>query len=535
LLKALTIAEELKDTLRIATVLTNIGSIYENDNYAQALKYNIRALSLGEAINDYELIGNVAVNIGHIYVVQNDIDSALFMYGKSEAALRKLPGSQYLPATLASIGKAYSLKNEFRSAIRYNQEAITLGEKLASPVILTMATTYLADTYRMSKDYKQAINTYLRAEKIGKEVGATFELKGVYKGLAEAYENLGDYKSAYKSHVALAETEAKLYTEDTSKKINKLQFEFDLEKKESEIALLTKDKALKELELEKETLTKNALLAGVAFLALLAFFLYTNYKQKDKTSKMLARQNNEIMLQKEEIESQRDDIEGQKKEIEGLMLNILPVEVAQELRKTGKATPRYYESVTVLFTDFKEFTRIAETLSAQDLVADLNQCFIAFDKIIDEFGLEKIKTIGDAYMCACGIPSEVEDHPQRTVRAALAIQKYIDDENASRKERGAAIWELRIGIHTGPVIAGVVGKKKFAYDIWGNAVNLASRLETNGKEGKVNISETTYDLVKESFECVYRGKIYAKNIGDVSMYFVEKEIQPAEVVNSIPV
>jgi adenylate cyclase len=537
LLKALKLAEEVKDTVRIATVLTNIATIYEFDgaNYHQALKYQKRALELGVATQNYELIGTVASNMGQIYLTTNILDSALLFYEQSEVAFERADGLQNLPPTLASIGKLYAKKGDFNKAIAYLEEAIQLSSKLGNKQKTVTGLTFLGDTYKMSNHYQLAIDYYFKAEKLAVETGATPQLKDIYEGLFDAYEKKGDFKNAFKYHVALAETNDKLYTEKTSQKLDRLQFEFDLEKKESEIALLTKDKALKELELEKQTLTKNALLAGVAFLALLAFFLYTNYKQKDKTSKMLARQNSEIIMQKEEIESQRDDIEGQKKEIEGLMLNILPVEVAQELRKTGKATPRYYESVTVLFTDFKEFTRIAETLSAQHLVADLNECFIAFDKIIEEFGLEKIKTIGDAYMCACGIPSEVADHPQRTVRAALAIQKYIEDENTSRRERGAAIWELRIGIHTGPVIAGVVGKKKFAYDIWGNAVNLASRLETNGKEGKVNISESTYELVKDSFDCVYRGKIYAKNIGDVSMYFVEKEIQPAEVVDRVTV
>jgi class 3 adenylate cyclase len=177
---------------------------------------------------------------------------------------------------------------------------------------------------------------------------------------------------------------------------------------------------------------------------------------------------------------------------------------------------------------------MAETVSAQHLVEELNECFIAFDRIIDEYGLEKIKTIGDSYMCACGIPSAVEDHALRTVRAAIAITKYTQDHNEKRKERGLVPWELRIGIHSGPVIAGVVGRRKFAYDIWGSSVNIASRLEANGQEGKVNISEVTYQLIKDKFQCSYRGKIKAKNIGDVDMYFVEKELVTDGQLQSVP-
>ena len=176
---------------------------------------------------------------------------------------------------------------------------------------------------------------------------------------------------------------------------------------------------------------------------------------------------------------------------------------------------------------------MADTVSAQQLVEELNECFVAFDQIIEENGLEKIKTIGDAYMCACGIPSSVEDHALRTVRCGLAIQQYIKEYNEGRVARGLSMWELRIGIHSGPVIAGVVGKKKFAYDIWGNAVNIAARLEANGLEGKVNISNATFELSKDHYECFYRGKIKAKNIGEVDMYFVEKQVHTEPAITKI--
>ncbi len=262
---------------------------------------------------------------------------------------------------------------------------------------------------------------------------------------------------------------------------------------------------------------------GTFFLVLAAYFLLKNIQLKTRAHTELSFRNKEIISQKEEISVQRDDIDRQKGEIESLILNILPDEVAQELRKTGVATPRYYDNVSVLFTDFKEFTSIAEGLSAQDLVAELNECFVAFDDITEKFGLEKIKTIGDAYMCASGIPTPVDTHAQNAVMAALAIQQYIAENNLKRKNRGSVAWELRIGIHSGPLVAGVVGRKKFAYDIWGNTVNIANRLESSGEAGRVNISSATYLLVKDSFKCQYRGKILAKNMGEVEMYFVEKE------------
>jgi class 3 adenylate cyclase len=211
------------------------------------------------------------------------------------------------------------------------------------------------------------------------------------------------------------------------------------------------------------------------------------------------------------------------------LLNILPAKVAKELQQDGYATPRDYESVTVLFTDFKSFTRIAEGLTPYELIAELNSYFNAFDNIIDKFNLEKIKTIGDAYMCAGGIPEPNNTHPVDALRVGLAMQEHMRIKNEKRIEQGLTPWELRVGIHTGPIIAGVVGSKKYAYDIWGDTVNIASRMESNGEPGRVNISQSTYDLVKDRFDCLYRGKIAAKNKGEIDMYFVKNEIKTIPV------
>ena len=194
------------------------------------------------------------------------------------------------------------------------------------------------------------------------------------------------------------------------------------------------------------------------------------------------------------------------------------------MKVNGVATPRHYEEVSVLFTDFKGFSKIAEGLSPTQLVSELNEFFIAFDHITDDYNLEKIKTIGDAYMCAGGIPNENDDHPLDAVRAGLAMQEFMKTNNEKRIKNGKIPWELRVGVHTGPIVAGVVGKKKYAYDIWGSTVNISSRMESNGEAGKLNISAATYELVKEDYNCSHRGKIYAKNIGDIDMYFVENEV-----------
>ena len=162
-------------------------------------------------------------------------------------------------------------------------------------------------------------------------------------------------------------------------------------------------------------------------------------------------------------------------------------------------------------------------MSPKELVEELDACFIAFDGIIEKYQLEKIKTIGDSYMCAGGIPTPDATHVLKIVKAGLEIQHYISEYNQKRQEKGLEPWNIRIGIHVGPIVAGVVGKKKYAYDIWGSTVNIASRMESNGEPGKVNISSATYELIKDYYECSYRGKISAKNIGEIDMYFIDHE------------
>ncbi|MBD0293639.1 MAG: adenylate/guanylate cyclase domain-containing protein [Flavisolibacter sp.] len=202
-----------------------------------------------------------------------------------------------------------------------------------------------------------------------------------------------------------------------------------------------------------------------------------------------------------------------------LFLNILPADTADELKATGTAKAKYYQSVSVLFADFKGFTQMSERLPPAMLVSELNEVFTAFDRIIQKYEIEKIKTIGDAYMCAGGLPVPNNTHPKDVVNAALEMRDYIHQCNENRQDD--IVFEVRLGISTGPVISGIVGLKKFAYDIWGDTVNIAARMETCSEPGRINISGATYELIKDDFYCTYRGKINAKNKGEVDMYFVE--------------
>jgi len=222
-----------------------------------------------------------------------------------------------------------------------------------------------------------------------------------------------------------------------------------------------------------------------------------------------------------EVVAEKKEVEKQFQRSEELLLNILPSEVAEELKAKGSAEAKTFDDVTVLFTDFKGFTNISERLTAKELVAEIDYCFKGFDAIIGKYNIEKIKTIGDSYMAAGGLPVKNKTHAADVVNAALEIRDFMDAHKQQRMAEGKEMFEIRIGIHTGPVVAGIVGVKKFAYDIWGDTVNTASRMESSGEAGKVNISATTYELVKDKFTCSYRGKVEAKKKGMVDMYFVD--------------
>ena len=213
---------------------------------------------------------------------------------------------------------------------------------------------------------------------------------------------------------------------------------------------------------------------------------------------------------------QRNKIRKEKIRSEELLLNILPAEITDELKERGETTAKHFDEVTVLFTDFVEFTKISEQLSPQVLVQELHECFSAFDAIMERNGLEKIKTVGDAYIAVCGLPVANKHHAEKCVQAAIEIRKFMEERKKNEK-----VFEIRIGVHSGPVVAGIVGIKKFAYDIWGDTVNTAARMEQNSEAGRINISESTYQLIKEKFTCAYRGEIEAKNKGKLKMYFVE--------------
>jgi len=494
-LKSLTISENINDTLRTVTALINIGAVYTNKTatHSKALQFLLRALPLCEALKDSQALSVTTVNIGEMYLYKNYDDSALFYFEKS---LKASKGTENVPYCLNFIGKVYTKKKEYEKAIQYQLEAYKIAKEYESKNDMTISLVELAKTYKENGDIMPALTTYSQAETLANEIGAKKSLKDIYEGLAQVYSNLPDYKNAFKYQNLLIGIKDTLYNIDTDKKLGTLQFTFDIEKKQGQINLLTKDQKIQQQEIRRQTLMRNGFIGGFAIVLLFAGVFFT----------------------------QRNNISKEKKRSDELLLNILPSETAEELKSTGTAKTKSFDHVTVMFTDFKNFTQASEKLTPEELVSEINYCYSAFDEIVTRHGIEKIKTIGDSYMCAGGLPVKNSTHPQDVVQAGLEMQAFIEKNKKERIAIGQPYFELRLGVHTGPVVAGIVGIKKFAYDIWGDTVNTASRMESSGHVGEVNVSETTYELIKEKFICTHRGKIQAKNKGEIDMYFVHSLI-----------
>ncbi len=496
--QALKTAEDIKDYKRQSTVLNNIAAVYQRKEKSQskAHDYYLNALQLSEKVSDVDdrndIIGTAAAGLSEYYLKKDSVmlsqnkhalDTAL---NYTMQSLKAYEGTLDEPYALNRLALIYVTTKEFDKAIETQKKAYEIAKKMESADDMAIMLLGLAKTYQTTGNLKQALETYKSAEQMAKETNAIYSLKDIYQGQADIYGKLHDYPNGFKYQVLLLGAKDTIYNIDAEKKLQDVQFTFDLEKKEGEIKLQTQ-------EIKRQKMVRNSFVGGFAVVLLFAgVFL-----------------------------SQRNRISKEKKRSDELLLNILPSETADELKKTGKAKTKSFDMVTVMFTDFKNFTQASEKLTPEELVDEINFCYSEFDKIITKFGIEKIKTIGDSYMCAGGLPVTNSTHPEDVVKAGLEMQQFIAKNKADRILKGQPYFDLRLGIHTGPVVAGIVGIKKFAYDIWGDTVNTASRMESSGEIGKVNISGATFNLIKDKFNCIHRGKIEAKNKGLIDMYFVE--------------
>ncbi|MBI3500158.1 MAG: tetratricopeptide repeat protein [Bacteroidetes bacterium] len=491
--RALKMKEEFGNKLGVAITLGNIGIVYDeeativspdsiaerNRLYTKALDYYFRALKIDEELGNKHEIANALGNIGIVYREQATNNKSQFtrdsLYAKSldyySMALKtdeELGDKNGMAADLGNIGSLYTKKGQETRNEEQKKKFFTDAEK------------YLQDALKLCREIES------------QDYERIFE-----ESLSELYSHLPtpNYKLSlehYKKGMALKDT---IFSQENKKQLVRKEMNYEFEKQQAaQKAEQEKKDAVAEAESRKQKIIRNSIAGGLC--GVLVFFLIV-YRQRNRIAK-------------------------EKKRSDELLLNILPAETAEELKLTGHAEPKQFDMVTVLFTDFKGFTQIAEKLSAKELVSELDFLFKKFDEIISKYPIEKIKTIGDSYMCAGGLPVANTTNAMDVTLAAVQIQQFMEEHNQQQTTNNKPAFQIRIGIHTGPIVAGIVGIKKFSYDIWGDTVNTASRMESSGEAGKVNVSGSTYELVKDKFNCIYRGEIEAKHKGKIKMYFVER-------------
>ena len=550
--KSLKLFEEEEDKRMIATLYNNIGVAYKQQSqpdYPEALAYFYKCIKIDSEMGDVKGTALAYSNIGEVYIGDR----------KYVTALRNLDTSLKLAEKTADdYTKAWDLCDVGTCYLSILKDQVHIYE--------------LDGTITISKEamLDSSIVYFIQALKISKNLQRIDLIQLCYENLATAYKLRRDYGKSLEAYENYTTIKDSIFSRENDKKILHRQLQYDYDKREDSIKFenakrrdsIRFENDKKELALQKEMQLnalkyeyqkKQAAAKSEEEKQQLAYEeelkrKEMNYEYEQKRLTMIAEQKNSKLirdkkeaitakeLQKQKLVrngfmcgfaavllfagvffSQRNKIKRGKEKSDDLLLNILPSQVAEELKAKGTANARLFDNVTVLFTDFVNFTSTSEHMNPQTLIDELHNCFKAFDGITTKYGVEKIKTIGDAYLAIGGLPTADPKHAENVVMAAKEISVFMQDRYA---KLGNKTFEIRMGVHSGSVVAGIVGVKKFQYDIWGDAVNTAARMEQNSEAGKINISETTYELVKDQFACEYRGEIEAKGKGAMKMYYV---------------
>ncbi len=489
LIEAARIAGGMGDLDTESAALNNLGDVFTDmGEHTQAMEQYRRSLELARKTGTVERIVYGYSGIINEYLETGMPDSALFF--TLEAYQLDGLAAADSAELLGHMGRAWQHKRDHAKAIEAYRKALVIDRRDPEPGYLhVIHLFYLGTSIRdateqglqqagipVSERYPRSIEAQHGALDISRAIGAPRAGYEILLELSETYQLMGDIPQALAHHQYYAELKDSVLTADKAMAVNSLNIQYGTEKKEQQITLLNKDKQIQEGEIEKQKWMRNMYAAGGVLALVLLGALLNRYRYKQRTHRILQEQNNIIRKERDRSDE--------------LLLNILPEEVAEELKAKGEAEAKLISDVTVLFTDFKGFTAMSEKVTPKELVHDLHECFSAFDHIMARHGIEKIKTIGDAYMAAGGLPTPNTTHALDVVKAALEIRDFIAEGKARKVAAGLPYFEIRIGIHTGPVVAGIVGVKKFAYDIWGDTVNTASRMESSGEVGQVNISES---------------------------------------------
>ncbi|NTV83181.1 MAG: tetratricopeptide repeat protein [Bacteroidales bacterium] len=487
----------LNDQAGVSKSMNNIGLVYtEWKKYDQAILNFRESLKIEESLNNESEIAIRLNNLGRVYFYMNQYDTALVYFNKTLLIHQKNNDLDQIALAFNNIGKVYLNQVNYEEAGNYLSSALSIFHDLGREGEKATVLANLSDISRAMGNDEKAIRLLDSSTVIANRLNLRNQLQQNYLYYSEIYSALKDYKKSLEYYKKYSETKDSVFSEEVLSQLSDFQIKYETEKKENEIVLLKKNEVIQSLALKKETIFRNFMLAvSGLFLALAGMIFYSlQLKKKDNKIIAMAREKSDLLL-----------------------LNILPAGIAQDLKETGKTEPKVFGDVTACFVDIVNFTHKTTTLEPVILIDELNQIFTAFDNIIEMHGCERIKTIGDCYMAVAGLPEYNPWHAKQLVKCCIDMMLYIRQRNLESVYK----WEIRAGVHSGEVIAGVVGVKKYIYDVFGDTINTASRMESNSEPMRINISESTYNLVKNDFETEFRGELEVRGKGKLRMYFIK--------------
>ncbi len=507
--QSLELFEKTHDLLGMSSVYNELGSIYrEEENWSKAQEYYEKSLEVRRQHDPQSISWAVMSNMSDVYSALEKYDTALLYAHRSLQNSLTEHNQLAVASDLSVVGGIYLSMNMVDSASHYLQRSLDVGRAINDVQRMTVALLELGFIDIESGASSAAIQKCTEALTLAEEIQDLNDQQSACECLYEAYKDLGNQAEALLFFERSTELADSLLLRETTVHLQEMEFRALLQEDSIKQAQASQRMTQShQLEISKKERNRNVAIVGGLFFFLTAVGLY-------RRARSLSQSRRQIQKEKEESES--------------LLHNILPAEIAEELKAKGEAKAKTFQNVSILFTDFKNFTAHSPKVSPEELVSEINECFKAFDGIIEEYGIEKIKTIGDAYMAAGGLPSESTNAVAATVLAALKMQDFIKSRRA--QGLGKIPFEMRLGIHTGPITAGIVGVKKFQYDVWGDTVNTASRMESSGAINRVNISADTYQRIANDarFRFEPRGEIEAKGKGMMKMYFVSQAEAPPE-------
>lgn len=503
--RCLKIYQEQSDDFGISAIYNEFGSIYKDKGeFEKSLEYYKKSIEYNNKYRDE--FGNISMytNIGDLYFMQEKYDQSLEYFNKVLHLATEINEKISMASALSGIANIYVIQGHYEKALVQFKECLQINSEIEYTLGISNNYIDLGNIYFEKEDYEKSIPYYEKGLSLAVELGDLGNQKIATDALFRVYKAVGKEKKALSYLEQKLAVSEKIKSEETLMRLQQMEFSKKVEA--DSLKQIQKDlevEMMHQTEIRKKNRNRNLAIGFGIFFLFISGGLYSRWSYIKKSKAILEKEKNRS---------------------ENLLLNILPAEIAEELKEKGEAEARQFENVSILFTDFKGFTSKSEQMTAKELVVEINQCFKAFDFICEKYQIEKIKTIGDAYMAASGLPVESKSSAKNIVYAALEMQEFVKERIENKKEKNEIAFEMRLGIHTGPVVAGIVGVKKFQYDIWGDTVNTASRMESSGEIGKVNISDATYQLLKEEtdFSFTSRGKIQAKGKGEIEMWFVER-------------